>query len=50
MACSLSNLVAEISDGLERLLWLEPLCLGGGAGGGAIDGELAFVIALVGRL
>lgn len=46
----LSNLLIEIFDGLKRLLGLETRCLGGGAGGGAIDGELGVIIILVGRL
>lgn len=33
-----------------RLLWLEPLLLGGGTGGGAIEGELGFVATRDGRL
>lgn len=36
-------------DGV-RLLWLEPLLLGGGTGGGAIEGELGFVATREGRL
>ena len=33
-----------------RLLWLEPLLLGGGTGGGAIEGEFGFVATREGRL
>lgn len=36
-------------DGV-RLLWLEPLLLGGGTGGGAIEGGLGFVATREGRL
>lgn len=36
-------------DGV-RLLWLESLLLGGGTGGGAIEGELGFVDTREGRL
>lgn len=47
---TLANRCCPLGRDAVRLLWLEPLLLGGGTGGGAIEGELGFVAIREGRL
>lgn len=47
---TLAHRCSPLSRDGGRLLWLEPLLLGGGTGGGAIEGELGFAATREGRL